>query len=126
MGLDIFTQLEKITVKDVINSSLNIDLNVFIQSHHYNKGGIISNINEGSFNIKNLLGSLLKEFILQYKEYIPSNNTNQILLVGGISKKIPILKELFEYYYNNIEIILNETTIESTHKGMIKLIKQQL
>jgi hypothetical protein len=70
LGLDIFTQLEKITVKDVINSSLNIDLNVFIQSHHYNKGGIISNINEGSFNIKNLLGSLLKEPNDRFKFYV--------------------------------------------------------
>jgi hypothetical protein len=126
LSLNVFTQLEKITVEDVINSSLNVDLNVFTQSHHYNNGGIISNINEGSFNIKNLLGSILKEFILQYKEYIPFDSTNQILLVGGISKKIPILKELFGYYYKDVEITINETTIESTHKGMIKLINQQL
>ena len=126
LNLNIFDQLEKIKVKDVVNSSLNIDLNVFNQSHHYDKGGIISNINEGSFNIKNILGSILKEFVTQYKEYININQINQILLVGGMSKKILILKELFEYYYKDIEIIVLEDSIESTHKGMIKIIKKDL
>jgi hypothetical protein len=126
LGLNIFDQFEKIKVEDVINGSLDIDLNVFSQSHHYNKGGIISNINEGSFNIKNILGSILKEFVTQYKEYIITDQIEQILLVGGISKKILILKELFEYYYKNTEIIILEDSIESTHKGMIKIIKKDL
>jgi len=126
LNLDFFEQLKKIKIEDVINSSLNVDLNVFTQSHHYYKGGSISNINEGNFNVNNILGSILKEFVVQYKEYAYINMLDQILLVGGIAKKIPILKELFEYYYQGIEIIILEDSIESTYKGMIKIIKKDL
>lgn len=126
LDLSIFDQLSKIQVDDVINSSLNVNLNVFEQSHHYSTGGSILNINEGSFNIKNILGSILKEFVTQYGEYITDNTVNQILLTGGMTRKILILKELFEYYYKNIEIVILEDSIESTHKGMISIIKRDL
>jgi hypothetical protein len=74
--------------------------------------------------INNLLGSILREFILQYKPFV--KNYNEILLLGGIAKKIQNLPELFQIYYPESKIILLENGIESTHKGMIKYIKEEL
>ena len=119
-----FELMGNIQIENVTHSSLNLNLNVFKQSQNYNFGGSISNINEGSFNIQNLLGSILKEFVLQYKSFIPE--FSEILLLGGISKKISILPDLFKIYYPKSTVILLEDDIESTHKGMIKYIKEEL
>jgi hypothetical protein len=124
IGINMFELMGNIQIENVIHSSLNLNLNVFKQSRNYNFGGSISNINEGSFNIQNLLGSILKEFVLQYKSFIPE--FSEILLLGGISKKISILPDLFKIYYPKSTVILLEDDIESTHKGMIKYIKEEL
>ncbi len=124
IGINMFKLMDNIQIENVIHSSLNLNLNVFKQSRNYNFGGSISNINEGSFNIQNLLGSILKEFVLQYKSFIPE--FSEILLLGGISKKISILPDLFKIYYPKSTVILLEDDIESTHKGMIKYIKEEL
>lgn len=124
VGVNIFELINTIQVKDVIDSSLNVNLHVFKQSREYNSGGSIFNINEGSFNIQNLLGSILKEFVLQYKPFIKDNS--EILLLGGIAKKINILPNLFEIYYPKSTVVLLEDDIESTHKGMIAYIKEEL
>jgi len=124
VGVDMFELINNISIENVLNSSLDINLNVFPQSQNYNGGGSISNINENKFNINNLLGSILREFILQYKPFV--KDYNEILLLGGIAKKIQNLPELFQIYYPVSKIILLETGIESTHKGMIEYIKEEL
>ena len=124
LGLDIFQLMNELTTKIVLNSSLKIDLAVFSQARGYTDGGSISQINEGNFTVQNMLGSLLKSFVLQYKESVSDAKT--IILVGGIAKKVRILPLLFEYYYPQARIILAEDEIESTHKGMINYINEQL
>lgn len=124
LGLDMFQLMDKLTTNIVINSSLKVDIAAFSQARGYTDGGSISQINEGNFTVQNMLGSLLKTFVLQYKEVVGDANT--IILVGGIAKKIRILPLLFEYYYPQAKIILAEDEIESTHKGMINYINEQL
>jgi hypothetical protein len=123
LGLNMFEILNTIALNDVLNSSLEINLNVFKQSHKYENGGFISKINEGQFNVNNLLSSILKELVNQYKDYIV---TNKILLTGGIPKKLPIIKSLFEIYYPNCIVYQDNNKIENTHRGMVKLIKKYL
>jgi hypothetical protein len=124
LGLDMFQLMDKLTTNTVLHSSLKVDLAVFSQARGYTDGGSISQINEGNFTVQNILGSLLKSFVLQYRESVGDAKT--IILVGGIAKKVRILPLLFEYYYPQARIILAEDEIESTHKGMINYINEQL
>ena len=124
LGLDIFDLMKTITVDDVIKSNLEMDLAVFPQARLFKNGGSISNIVEGNFTIKNLLGTILREFVLQYQYHISDVST--VLLVGGMAKKITILPELFQIYNPSKEIVLIEDGIESTHKGMVKYINKYL
>ena len=124
LGLDMFHFMDRLTVEDVLESSLEVDLAVFPQARGYIDGGSISQIGEGNFTIHNMLGALLRSFVLQYRESI--GDAKVILLVGGIAKKIKLLPQLFEYYYPQARIILAENGIESTHKGMINYINEQL
>tara|TARA_R110000868_G_scaffold8986_1_gene45513 strand:- start:3109 stop:4053 length:945 start_codon:yes stop_codon:yes gene_type:complete len=125
VGLDIFDLLKSISIQDVIDSNLTLDLNVFEQSHLYSNGGSISNIKEGSFNIKNLLGSILKEYVNQYKQFISQDKKN-IILTGGIPKKLIIIESLFRLYYPKMTIICDKSNIENTHMGLSSYIKKYL
>lgn len=125
LGVSLFDYFKQLSVEDVQNSSLKINLNTFKQSHKYTTGGAIEGINEGSFNIKNLAGSILKELVLQYSEYIDKTNTSTIVLVGGIPHKIPVLHKLFQEYYPGISIRYESEEV-STHQGLVMFIKKYL
>jgi hypothetical protein len=127
MGLDLFSFMDQVTVDDVVSSTLQVDLANFPQARGFIDGGSISLILEESFTVRNLLGSLLKTFVTQYKDAVGEANT--ILLMGGVSNKIKILQQLFEYYYPNINIVLQYTPssgVEATHLGMARYITQSL
>jgi len=122
LNLDMFELMDKITIDDVLKSTLKVNLAVFPQARMFKDGGSITNIEEDNFTIENLLGSIIKEFVLQYQPHI--DNVSKILLVGGIAKKMKILPELFQIYNPSKEFIVVEDGIESTHKGMIKYINK--
>jgi len=129
LGLDMFDILKTITIDDVKNSSLIIDLNTFPQAVAYHKtiqGGHILGITEGNFNVINLLGSILKNFVEQYKEYILDSGCTNIVLTGGIPKKLPIIKQLFEIHYPSFTIIQDINEVENTHRGIASYIKKYL
>lgn len=124
LGLDMFELIDRVTINDVINSPLEVGLNTFKQSRNYIDGGFISKISEDHFSINNMLGALLRSLVTQYSEAV--GDATRILLVGGVSKKIKILHSLFTHYYPQAVVILAEDGVESTHKGMIRYINEQL
>ena len=126
LGCDFFSELNKITTKQVCSSTLNVDLNVFPQSKNFINGGYINNIMEEDFTVTNLLGSILRCFVLQYKPHLEPLSKKTIRLVGGIPLKLPILNDLFKHYYPNFTIVTTKSPISNTHIGMIRLIKKHL
>lgn len=129
LGLDMFDMLNTITINDIESSSLIIDLNTFPQSIKYHKnpsGGQILGITEGNFNVTNLLGSILKNFVEQYREYILDSGCTNIILTGGIPRKLPIIKQLFDVYYPSFNVIQDINEVENTHRGMVSYIKKYL
>jgi hypothetical protein len=125
LGVSLFDYFKQLSVEDVQNSSLKINLNTFKQSHKYITGGSIEDINEGCFNIKNLAGSILKELVIQYSEYIDKSTVTTIVLVGGIPHKIPVLPSLFQEYYPGMDIRYESGEV-NTHQGLIMFIKKYL
>lgn len=118
INVDFFETLKMITPEDVYNSSLFIDLNIFKKSRGFVDGGCIDNIMEDNFTLTNLLASLLRCFVLQYKV-----NYAKVRLVGGIPQKLPILKELFEHYTGKEVVVDNNA---GTLQGMVKMIDRYL
>lgn len=123
LNYNFFSSINTLTVEDVLNSTLNIDLNVFPQAHKFDTGGSITNIMENTFTVKNFIASILNGYVKQYVELIPKNK-KQIYLLGGMSNKIKILPELFAVYCPNVTVTVCDNDIESTHQGLIKLIKK--
>jgi len=85
----------------------------------------IKKANVDNFTINNLLASILRNFVLQYKQFITDQSKINIILIGGIPKKILILKTLFEFYYPKNKIKINSGNIENTHLGMIKYLENK-
>lgn len=119
LQIDMFEQIKQIKIQDVIDANLEINLNVFEQAHKYLDGGSILKIQENNFTPTNLFASILKSLVCQYKPFIHMDDYT-IRLTGGIPQKIPLVKEIFEYYYNN-PIIHIDSNFE-THIGLSKFI----
>lgn len=119
---NMFNEMSNLDLEDVIKSTLCVELSNFTQSRNFSSGGFIGGILEGNFTIKNLLGSIIKSLVTQYKSSLI--NPKKIYLLGGIPKKLKVIKPAFQYYYENVEIVSNEDNIEDTHLGMSKLVYQ--
>lgn len=116
IGFDFFAHLNKLSLEEIVNSNLTIDLNIFEQAHLYDNGGMIGNITEYNFSIKNMLGSIIRTLVCQYQPFIQHNNW-LIKLTGGIPTKLPVMRAVFEYYYQNPIVVSNN--IEA-HIGLAK------
>jgi hypothetical protein len=127
-NLDIFEDMQKLTLESVLNGSLKINLNFFKQNYNYKEGGSIELIND-NFNYCNFISSLLKSYIEQYFEFIEDylknkNASKNIFLLGGIPKKNKLIKEYFEYKFPQCNFIINEKAVD-THLGLAKIIDNE-
>jgi len=124
---DYWQILSKITMKDIENADLNIDMAVFSSAWNYNNGGNILNINENNFTLRNYLASLVKSYIGQYEKGIEAlgktEKHSKIILSGGISKKIPVIKSYFENKGYNVE--LTELPYDEAIEGL-KILSQSV
>ncbi len=124
LGMNFFKDLKQITINDLICSTLKCDLNVFPQSYEFKSGGSITGILEDNFTYNNLLSSILKSYINQYKEYIDTYKPTKIHLIGGIPKKLPIIQLYLKHLYPKIVFNSNNTKYADTHLGLINYIKE--
>jgi sugar (pentulose or hexulose) kinase len=119
LNFDIWEYIKTISIDDIYNSTLNIDTNIF------SKNGIsISNIFENKLTLKNLISSLIYNYVKQYINIIRDNNLNfeYIILSGGIVKKISIIKLIIEKELN-IKTIINNYDDDSI-KGVLRYINE--
>jgi|688.fasta_scaffold103991_3 hypothetical protein len=126
LGIDFFDFAKSLTISDIIDSSMDINLNNFPEAHLYKSGGSISGITESNFTFKNLLSSVFKSYVNQYIDFIDENKVRRIILTGGIPKKIPIVSEYFLEIYPNKIIEVDKNIVENTHIGMVKYINEFL
>jgi hypothetical protein len=122
--VSLFDAMQQLTIEDVMQSSLTIDLAVFEQGRGWNGGGSIVGITEDTFNIENVAASIVKAFVLQYKSAI--GESTPIILEGGIPNKVPILPQVFRTLYPDKTIIHRSSNVEATHRGLACMIDKHL
>jgi predicted transcriptional regulator len=125
INIDFFSYINRLSLQDIIRSDLDIDLNCFPQSDKYTDGGSVSKINETNFTIKNFIGSIIKNYLIQYESLLISPNNSNILLSGGIPKKLPIIEKYFSYRYPNSNVQLISKNIDETLIGLSKFITEK-
>lgn len=117
--LSVWGFLESLNLKDIAESNMEFDLNVFESSYKFLMGGGIRYIMEHNFNLKNYLSSLIKSYIEQYFEIIEeySIKYSRIILAGGIPRKLNIIKKYMEEV-KNINVFINEFEQDETLNGL--------
>ena len=124
-GFDIFNEFKSISLKDIKDSTMTVDLNVFPESHRFVDGGYIKNIVESEFTPKHFTSSLLRCFGDQYVSILKDLEFNRLYITGGISQKLPAV---VKYISNELgkEVQVVSATNHSTHIGMANRLKGQL
>ena len=124
-GFNIFNEFKFVSLKDVMDSNMVIDLNVFPESHQYTDGGFIKNIIESGFTPKHFSSSLLRCFGDQYVSILKDLHVKNLYVTGGISQKLPVVVDyISERLGKSIQPI--STISHSTHVGMSNRLKKQL
>ena len=125
LGVNLFDEFAKLNINDLEQSTLIFDLNIFPQSFKFKGGGLIKNIDENNFNVRNFISSLFRSYIDQYIEIIKTNKIDTIYFAGGISKKYPLIQKYIQHK-TDIYTQISSFQYEDTHIGMSNLIKQYL
>ena len=112
--------IKKISIYDLKNCKKIINLN-FSRIKKIS----ISNIYEK--NLMNFSTSLIKSYCDQYikiliESKIDKSKINKIILSGGIPKKIPLIRNYFEYK-TGITTKVDNSKVDETLKGLIELMK---
>lgn len=106
--------------KEVLDSSIEVDLNVFEASWMYKTGGFISGINENAFELRPFVSGLVKSWLSQYKVAMdlidPSHEVDKFLIAGGLSRRglfvLPVLEKLSGRVGRLAETITGEETLD--------------
>lgn len=97
--VDVWSILNTLTVKDLLDSDLQVDLAIFNGAYGYHQGGSITHIHEGRLTLHNYCASLLKQLLLQYRavalQLDPSEKAIEYVFSGGVARKLPILLTAF-------------------------------
>lgn len=97
---DFWKMLSELTYDEVNNSTLDIDLAIFSSAQNYKNFSGIAKISEKTFTLKNYLTSLVRSYANQYLQastHLGSSSVkSKIILSGGVSRNLPVLKEYFE------------------------------
>ena len=87
-------------IDEIQTSSLQFNLSLFSGARGYTDGGSIRNITEGKWTLNNYLCSLLRAFSEQYIDILqlfdPTQQMREVLLSGGIARRLPIVRQLIE------------------------------
>lgn len=126
LNINFFNYLCNLNLDDILSSTMQIDLNIYPQAYRYHNGGLIENICETNFTLKNFMASILRCYLEQYEEFLIEPNNQKILLSGGIPKKIKTIQKYFAYKYPKSEVKLISNDIDETLIGLSCFIKKDI
>lgn len=105
---------------EILDSSIEFDLNIFEASWKYEDGGLISRINENAFELRSFISGLVKSWLSQYKVAMdlidPRHEVNEFLISGGLSRRssfvLPVLEKLSSRFGHLTETVTGEETLD--------------
>lgn len=104
-------------------STLDFDLAVFESAVNFKGYKGIGNIREKSLTRRNGLASLIRSYADQYiallQRFTLSQSVKTVVLSGGISRRIPALREYFKNHLS-YDVVVADIT-EETFSGLLKL-----
>jgi len=123
-NLSFWDILTTLSMEDILNSTLKMNLSFFPGGWNYSSGGSIQEIQEGSLSLKNYLASLIRTLAYQYCDLIekidPDHVLKQIIVSGGIPQKIPVISGVIANVTGR-EVKQGHATADETLEGLKNL-----
>ena len=117
---DFWKIIKNSSVDDIMSSTMDISLGTFGGS-----SGYISGLREQSMTSYNLEMSIIRSYVLQYKDHIKKFDANSVMLSGGIVKNCPVIADVFRVVCD-LPVEVNTTSIEETFLGLKTLTRYAL
>lgn len=123
LGDTAFDEIDRLTAEELEESSLDFDLAVFESAANFKGYQGIGNIREKNLTHQNYLASLIRSYADQYiallNRFTIGPQVKTVMLSGGISRRIPALREYFKQHLP-YDVIVADIT-EETFFGLLKL-----
>ena len=123
LGNTAFDEIDHLTAQELEDSSLDFDLAVFESAANFKGYHGISNIREKTLTRQNWLASLIRSYADQYlsllQRFTLEKHVKTVVLSGGISRRIPALREYFKHHLP-YDVVVADIT-EETFFGLLKL-----
>lgn len=123
LGKQAFDEIDCLSARELEESSLDFDLAVFESAANFKGYQGIGNIREKNLTRRNWLASLIRSYADQYisllKRFEIGPQVKTVVLSGGISRRIPALREYFEQHLPYKVVVAD--LAEETFFGLLKL-----
>ena len=124
LGDKAFDEIDSLTARELEDSSLDFDLAVFESAANFKGYHGIGNIREKTLTRENWLASLIRSYADQYlallQRFTLEDQVKTVVLSGGISRRIPALREYFKHHLP-YDVVVADIT-EETFFGLLKLV----
>ena len=122
-GQNAWGEIDGLTAEEMDKSTLDFDLAVFESAVNFKGYKGSGNIREKSLTRRNGLASLIRSYADQYiallQRFTLSQSVKTVVLSGGISRRIPALREYFKNHLS-YDVVVADIT-EETFSGLLKL-----
>ncbi len=120
-------KFDELTVEQVLNSNLEIDMNVFTAAWQYQHGGCIKYIHDNNFTPNELLASIAKGWLSQYvrgmKQLDPLSEDLEFYVCGGLSRRAKFAINVLSSLSGKSAELVGTLTGEETLDGLLALAK---
>jgi len=119
VGISLWDEINRLRIEDVYASNIIITTDIFS-----GQGICISKIYDNTFKLTNFISSIFKSFLWQYINIIKNNKFkfDNIILSGGIAKRIPLIRNIL-YREFNVTVNINNNDDDSIG-GVLKFINE--
>jgi FGGY family of carbohydrate kinases, N-terminal domain len=115
-----WSKFSQLSVAEVLDAKLEVDLNVFEAAWRYRHGGLVGGIKEGRFSPADLMAGIARGWLAQYAEAMdrldPSRQEDIFLVSGGLSRRasfiVPAISALSGRKGRLAEVVTGEETLD--------------
>jgi sugar (pentulose or hexulose) kinase len=115
----------KLSVSEVLNAGLDLDLNVFDAAWRYKHGGSIAGIHEGHFSPTDLVAGVangwLRQYALAMDQIDPAREDSTVLVAGGLSRRAAFISPALATLSDRTSRLATSITGEETLDGLLMM-----
>jgi sugar (pentulose or hexulose) kinase len=120
-----WSRFAELAAAEVLEGTLQVDLNVFEAAWHYRSGGSIGAIREGNLSPESVMSAIAKAWLAQYIEAMdrldPGRHEQAVLVSGGLSRRAQFILPVLAALSGRTPRLAETASGEETLDGLLAL-----